>query len=67
MELDDNNSNLTSISDMLSSQLNAEVVLLDSKFLKVCDNDVTNKKTWWSSSKKNYVVTLDDFEVIFTT
>ena len=49
---------------MLSSQINEEVVLLDSKFLKVCDNPVTNKKTWWASAKKIYVVNLDEYEVI---
>ena len=64
MELDEKNSNVNSISNLMANQLHEEVVILDVKFLKVVDNEVTNKQKWWSSgTKKFYVVSKTDFEV----
>ena len=49
----------------MATQTDKEDVLWDSKYLKVFDNDVTNKKIWLPWWKKIYVGTMADFEVIY--
>ena len=44
-------------------ELGEDVVLLDSKYLKIADNAATSKKVWWNNTKKQFVVTKSDFEL----